>query len=262
MEHKENRGPEEVRLPELQIHWIWKKLINRVSRINYFYWVILIIISLVLAFVLIPDNILNRFWVQLKAQKVLVSLVLIYCIVALSLIWKKGQSIDVWVFMFLNTRGTRPRWIDWTMLGATQIGHGIFAVIMATAFYIWVDRLLPYELILGTLSLWLVVELMKILIRRRRPYINLKDIRIVGERARGHSFPSGHTSQTFFLATMLFQHFNPGILGALILYSIALLVGITRIYVGMHYPRDVIAGSVLGTVWGLLGAIVNSYIRY
>jgi membrane-associated phospholipid phosphatase len=60
---------------------------------------------------------------------------------------------------------------------------------------------------------------------------------------------------------MLFQHFDPGILGALILYSIALLVGLTRIYVGMHYPRDVIAGSVLGTAWGLLGAIVNSYIR-
>lgn len=261
MEHKENRVAEKVRLPELQIHWIWKKLINRVSRINYFYWVILIIISLILAFVLIPDNILYRFWVQLKAQKLLVSLVLIFCIVALSLIWEKGQSIDVWVFMLLNTRGNRPRWIDWTMLGATQIGHGVFAVTLAIAFYLWVDRLLSYELILGTLTLWLIVELMKILIRRRRPYIYLKDIRIVGERARGHSFPSGHTSQAFFLATMLFQHFNPGIIGALALYAIALLVGITRIYVGMHYPRDVIAGSVLGTAWGLLGAIVNSYIR-
>lgn len=261
MEHKENRVAEEVRLPELQIHWIWKKLINWVSRINYFYWVILTIISLALAFVIIPDNILNRFWVQLKAQKVLVSLVLIFCIVALSLIWEKGQSIDVWAFMLLNTRGTRPLWIDWTMLGATQAGHGVFAVIMAIAFYLWVDRLLSYELILGTLTLWLIVELMKILIRRRRPYIYLKEIRIVGERARGHSFPSGHTSQAFFLATMLFQHFNPGIIGALALYAIALLVGITRIYVGMHYPRDVIAGSVLGSVWGLIGAIVNSYIR-
>ena len=262
MEHKENRTLEELRLPELQIHWIWKKLIDRISRINYFYWVILTVISLVLAFVLIPDSIINRFWFLLKAQKVLVSLVLIFCIVALSVIWKKGQSIDVWVFMLLNTRGYRPQWIDWTMLGATQIGHGVFAFIMASAFYLWIDRLLSYELVLGTLTLWLVVELMKILIRRRRPYIYLKDIRIVGERARGHSFPSGHTSQVFFLATMLFQHFTPGILGTLILYAIALLVGITRIYVGMHYPRDVIAGSVLGTVWGLLGAIINSYIRY
>ncbi len=262
MKNREIRETEEVRLPDLQIHWIWKKLIDCVSRVNYIYWVILITISLGLTLVLIPDNMLNRFWAQLKAQKVLVSLVIIFCAVALSLIWKKGQRIDIWVFMFLNTRGSRPQWTDWTMLGATQIGHGIFAVVMAIIFYLRVDQLLAYELVLGTLTLWLVVELMKILIRRRRPYINLKDIRIVGERARGNSFPSGHTSQAFFLATMLFQHFNPGILVGLIFYSIALLVGITRIYVGMHYPRDVIAGSVLGTAWGLLGAIVNSYIRY
>ncbi|NLB79276.1 MAG: phosphatase PAP2 family protein [Clostridiaceae bacterium] len=261
MKHKEIKAVEEIRLPELQIHWIWKKLINWVSRINCFYWVILITISLIVAFVLIPDDMLNRFWNQLMARKGLVSLVLIFCAVALSLIWRKGQRIDVWVFMFLNTRGARPRWIDWTILGATQIGHGIFAVVMAIFFYLWVDQLLSYEIVLGTLTLWLVVELMKILVRRRRPYTSLKDIRVVGERAGGHSFPSGHTSQAFFLATMLFQHFDPGILGALILYSIALLVGLTRIYVGMHYPRDVIAGSVLGTAWGLLGAIVNSYIR-
>jgi membrane-associated phospholipid phosphatase len=262
VKYKENRTWEEVWLPELQIHWIWKKLINWVSRVNYFYWVILTIILLALAFVLIPDSVLNRFWAQLKAQKVLVSLVLIFCITALSLIWEKGQTIDVYVFTFLNTRGNRPQWIDWSMLGVTQIGHGFFAIIMAIAFHLWADRLLSYELILGTLTLWLIVELMKVLIRRKRPYKRLKGIRIVGERARGHSFPSGHTSQAFFLATMLFQHFNPGIIGALILYFIALVVGITRIYVGMHYPRDVIAGSVLGTAWGLLGAIVNSYIRY
>lgn len=262
MKHTNNETWEDVRLPELQIHWLWKKLINWVSRVNYIYWVILTVILLALAFVLIPDSVLNRFWALIKAQKVLVSLILIFCITALSLIWKKGQSIDVYVFMFLNRRGNRPKWIDQAMLGATQLGHGFFAIAMAAAFYFWVDHLLSYELILGTLTLWLVVELVKILIRRKRPYSKLSDIRIVGDRARGHSFPSGHTSQAFFLATMLYQHFNPGIIGALILYAIAVLVGITRIYVGMHYPRDVIAGSVLGSAWGLLGTIINSYIRY
>ncbi|MGI6085496.1 MAG: phosphatase PAP2 family protein, partial [Acetivibrionales bacterium] len=259
MKHAENRTREEIRLPELQIHWIWKKVIDWVSRVNYIYWVILIIISLMITFVLMPDDMLNRFWAQLRAHKVLVVLILIFCTVALSLIWEKGQSIDVWAFMFLNTRGSRPWWIDLTMLGATQLGHGIFAIFLAIIFYLQVDHLLGYELILGTLTLWLVVEIMKMLIRRRRPYINLKDIRIVGETARGHSFPSGHTSQAFFLATLLVQHFKPGLFGMLILYAAALLVGITRIYVGMHYPRDVIAGLVLGTAWGLLGAIVNSY---
>jgi len=261
LKHRNNETWGDVRLTELQIHWFWKKLIDWVRRIDYIYWIILTIILLALAFALIPDSVLNRFWFLLKEQKVLVGLILVFCITALSLIWKKGQSIDIYVFMFLNTRGNRPKWIDQAMLGTTQLGHGFFAITMAIAFYLWVDHLLSYELILGTLTLWLVVELAKVLIRRNRPYSRLKDIRIVGDMARGHSFPSGHTSQAFFLATMLYQHFNPGIIGALVLYTIALLVGITRIYVGMHYPRDVIAGSVLGSAWGLLGAIINSYIR-
>lgn len=234
---------------------------NLVRRVDYIYWIIFIITALILTISLIPNDTLQRYWSKIQEQKVLISLVLIFCTVALSLVWKKGQQIDVWAFMMFNMHGIRPRWVDWMMLGATQLGHGIFAGILAAIFYFRVDHLLAYEVILGTLTLWLIVELMKIIIRRRRPYLHLKEIRIVGERARGHSFPSGHTSQSFFMATLIIQHFNAGPIGGLTLYSIALLVGITRIYVGMHYPRDVIGGAVLGTAWGLLGAIINSYIR-
>jgi membrane-associated phospholipid phosphatase len=45
-----------------------------------------------------------------------------------------------------------------------------------------------------------------------------------------------------------------------ILYALALLVGITRMYVGAHYPRDVLAGAILGSAWGLLGALINGYV--
>jgi len=37
------------------------------------------------------------------------------------------------------------------------------------------------------------------------------------------------------------------------------LIGFTRIYVGAHYPRDVIAGALLGTAWGVLAALVDPY---
>jgi undecaprenyl-diphosphatase len=43
------------------------------------------------------------------------------------------------------------------------------------------------------------------------------------------------------------------------LYGIAALVAFTRVYVGAHYPRDVIAGAMLGLVWGILGALVVPY---
>jgi len=122
------------------------------------------------------------------------------------------------------------------------------------------DRLLSYELILGTLTLWLVVELMKFVVHRSRPYIRLAQARIVGYRNTGRSFPSGHTSQVFFMATLMAQHFLPTVWVVFLLYAAALLVGITRMYVGAHYPRDVLAGAILGSAWGLLGVIVDGYV--
>ena len=143
------------------------------------------------------------------------------------------------------------------MSGFTQIGSGVAALGIALVFFLAGDRLLAYELGLGTVTLWLVVELLKFVVHRSRPFIRLTQARIVGLRAMGRSFPSGHTSQVFFMATLTAQHFHSSVWVVLLLYAAALLVGITRMYVGAHYPRDVLAGAILGSAWGLLGAIVG-----
>ena len=119
---------------------------------------------------------------------------------------------------------------------------------------------MAYEFILGSLTLWLMVELLKVLVRRSRPSFRVTQARIVGLRALGRSFPSGHTSQAFFTATLIAPYFHPGGWAVILLYTIALLVGVTRMYVGAHYPRDVLAGAILGSAWGLLGALVNGYV--
>ena len=105
-----------------------------------------------------------------------------------------------------------------------------------------------------------MVELMKYLINRSRPFIKLTQARIVGHRKKGRSFQSGHTSQVFFIATLITQHFHPSVWIVLLFYVIALMVGITRMYVGVHYPRDVLAGAILGSAWGLLGMIAEVYV--
>ena len=61
------------------------------------------------------------------------------------------------------------------------------------------------------------------------------------------------------MATLITQHFHSSLWVVILLYAAAFLVGITRMYVGAHYPRDVLAGAILGSVWGLLGVILNPF---
>jgi membrane-associated phospholipid phosphatase len=62
------------------------------------------------------------------------------------------------------------------------------------------------------------------------------------------------------MITLAISHFELPLIVALGLYAIAVLVGFTRVYLGMHYPRDVIAGAILGLLWGGLGVLVAPYL--
>jgi membrane-associated phospholipid phosphatase len=207
----------------------------------------------------LPAYVRLFFWRGLRDQPLLASMTLGFSLLALSLLWSTGQRIDAWAFLFVNGRGRHPPWLDGLMWGVTQLGNGMVSAALALALFRAGDHLLAYGLILGALTLWLVVELVKVLVRRRRPFIRLAQARIVGRRAGGRSFPSGHTGQAFFLATVLAGYFHAGVWTVCLLYALALLVGITRMYVGAHYPRDVLAGAILGSAWGLLGGIVYGY---
>ena len=233
------------------------QLVKRNRRVTFLAGVTIILVVFIL---FLPPNIRTVFWHSLQSQAILVSMLLVFSLVAISLVWSASQRLDAWVFLSFNLRWARPHWLDRIMLGFTQVGNGLTNLAIAVILFLASQRYLAYELILGTLTLWLVVELVKFLIHRSRPFIRLTQARIVGYRARGRSFPSGHTSQVFFMATLMVQHFHASLWAAILLYAMALLVGITRMYVGAHYPRDVLAGAILGSAWGLLGVIVDGYV--
>jgi membrane-associated phospholipid phosphatase len=237
-----------------------KRLSQRFIRFFVHYrpisWLIILTLSLLLFLLALPDEIIFTLVYAFLRQRYLAISLIVFCLLAISLLWSTGQRLDAWMFLVFNLRGRRPRWLDWAMLAVTQIGNGVTPLVIAFIFYQSGDQRLAYILILGTITLWLCVELVKAIIRRTRPFIRLAQTRVVGLRAFGRSFPSGHTSQSFFLAVLLIQHFHASFWLALALYAIALMVGVTRMYVGAHYPRDVLAGAILGSVWGYLAGLV------
>jgi len=236
------------------------RLILLVRKYRPVAWLVFLIVSLVFLLAWMPYQMRVIIWHALLARGILSSMLLVFSLLAISLVWSVGQRLDVWAFLVFNLRGRRSVWLDWTMLGFTQIGSAMAALAIGLTLFFIGDHLVAYEFILGSITLWLVVELIKALVRRSRPSFRVTQTRIVGLRAIGRSFPSGHTSQAFFTATLIAPYFHASAWLVFLLYAIALLVGITRMYVGAHYPRDVLAGAILGSAWGLLGVLVNGYV--
>ena len=248
------------RLPEVKVLGVWGRLTLWVSQHPPIVRLVSLTAGLVIFIAVLPPYIRLFFWVGLQSHKILASMLLVFSLLAVSLVWTAGQKVDTWAFLIFNLWGSRPIWLDRMMLGFTQIGSGIAALGIGIVLFLTSNRLFSYEFMLGTLTLWLVVEVLKFLVHRSRPIFRLTQTRTIGNRAIGRSFPSGHTSQAFFMATLIAQYFHPNIWLVFLLYIVALLVGITRMYVGAHYPRDVLAGAILGSAWGLLGMIVSGYV--
>ena len=79
--------------------------------------------------------------------------------------------------------------------------------------------------------------------RRRRPFITFIQAIVIGRKPGSWSFPSGHSASAFAGAWLL-SHDFPG--QRPFLFLIAVLVAFSRIYLGDHYPGDVISGSLSG----------------
>ncbi len=219
---------------------------------------IILVTGLILFITYMPSGTRASLWTEFIDQRGLIVLLALFALLTLSLIWSAGQRLDARVFTLFNMRGY-PKWLDRLMWLGTQLGNMLTAFIAALVFFMLGYRDLAIEIVLGTLTLWVLVEIIKGLAERDRPFRTLDKARVIGWQEKGDSFPSGHTTQIFFLMTLFIHHFQPGILGMLALYVVAALVGFTRIYVGAHYPRDVIAGVVLGLVWGILATLIAPY---
>ena len=81
-------------------------------------------------------------------------------------------------------------------------------------------------------------------LRRRRPAQALRGFKSHITAADEFSFPSGHTSAAFLFVTVLVLHMGPVLLP---LYLWSMAIGMSRVYLGVHFPTDTVVGAALGS---------------
>ena len=112
-------------------------------------------------------------------------------------------------------------------------------------------------LIIGLICTNLVL---KNLVGRDRPWIHLHDLLVLIEEHDPNSFPSGHTTSAFaFAGAVLFT--APKRWMKWVAIVLAILMGFSRLYVGVHYPTDVLAGVVVGLLAGWAASLATAKIK-
>lgn len=154
-----------------------------------------------------------------------------------SVIGKADQSL------FLTIYGLKTRWQNKCFSFLTNLGGLCFHTCLAL-FLILLPSTKNTGLKLGLIQLIVAanVQILKHVVSRVRPYNALANINPL-KTERDYSFPSGHTAAAFS-AALTINASVPVI--SIFCFSLAVLIGYSRIYIGVHYPSDVIAGGLIG----------------
>ena len=121
------------------------------------------------------------------------------------------------------------------------IGTLVAYLVRVPGSWLAIKRLLP-SVVLAT---WIVEYPVKSFFRRRRPFARIVEALVIGKKPGSWSFPSGHTASSFASAWILASVWPRR---APVFFSLAGIVGFSRIYLGAHYPGDVASGAMAGTV--------------
>ena len=172
------------------------------------------------------------------------------------------QRLDAGIYLTVNGIPHAP-WSDraanWITIWTT--GGWVWSAAIALASALGVPRargalwdVLPSV----TVATWIVEHPVKAIFRRRRPFVDIVRALVVGKKPGSWSFPSGHSAASFASAWILSKIWPRQ---APLFFGLAGLVGTSRVYVGAHYPGDVVFGAGAGLVFAEAAYRATRFLR-
>ena len=165
------------------------------------------------------------------------------------------QKFDSSILCAIN-KYAQNKYLDILMPMITTMGNlGSIWIMMAVVLLL--DK--SYRLIGGIVILTLIIStivgegIIKHIIRRVRPCNQRNNVNLLISLPISYSFPSGHTLSSFAVAEVLSMYFTQY---KFIFMAIAFLIALSRLYLYVHYPTDVIAGIIFGILCSKLIFII------
>lgn len=150
--------------------------------------------------------------------------------------------------------GFARRWLDRLMRLVTEMGGVWFVVGLCLVYWmIPAGRPKAAPLTLAVVCSHVPVQLLKWAVQRPRPYLTRPNARRLTAPLLDSSFPSGHTTAAITVAGVLGT--GPGAAASLV-WPLAALIALSRMYLGHHYPSDIFVGALIGGVFAWMATTV------
>ncbi len=179
----------------------------------------------------------------------------------LSNMFETARQLDAWLFLVGN-RGLDFPGADFAMVVLSDRRLGLWLSAVLILLFLWRDGrrvVVPIGLtIVAVLTANFAADWIKVAMQRTRPCHVIQGIRLLAGCTGSFSFPSNHASNLFALTMVAWASHLPWRWPALV---IAIGGGLSRVYLGVHYPADVLAGAALGTTVACAMVAVSRSVR-
>lgn len=163
------------------------------------------------------------------------------------------QNLDASVLLWIQD-SVRQEWLNPLVCLYTKLGDGgLLWIALSVAMLLYRPTRKAGMAALTAMLLGLVLNnlIIKQLVGRPRPWLSVEGLHYVIFEGDPNSFPSGHTCASF-AAACAWWRLAPKRWMAVAGMAMAVCMGLSRLYVGVHYPSDVLMGALVGTLCGQL----------
>jgi len=165
-----------------------------------------------------------------------------------------NMNLDLYLFNLINGFGKRWAWLDFLVIFfAKYLSYALIVVLFFAAYFYQSMEMFLLPILVGFFSRFVLNEIVYLFYIRKRPSEVISAKTLI-KKPKYPSFPSGHASFFFgFSFTVMSYNIPLGI----VLFIFSILISLARVFSGVHWPSDILAGLVAGLLSAFLFFLIK-----